>query len=220
QPDRDLAAALDGGDAGARDRDRDPSRRRDARDGEGRVRPGRRAARTRAAGRSRVRRRLQGAPAGRHPHVRGVRSDPAVGGDVPATGGARQVQRFDRTPAAPRERGQTVVSTGVTMFEKIWSRHVVAEGPGGQTLLYVDRHLLHEGSTHAFTRLERSGRRVMRAPAMIATADHYVPTSRRGEPIPDPELRGMEAALRRSTGDAAITYFGPEDPRQGIVHVI
>src|SRR5262249_52200916 len=47
-----------------------------------------------------------------------------------------------------------------TMFEKIWARHVVAEGPGGHVLLYIDRHLLHEGTTAAFGRLTRSGRRV------------------------------------------------------------
>jgi len=64
-----------------------------------------------------------------------------------------------------------------TMFEKIWSRHVVAKGPGGQSLLYVDRHLLHEGSTHAFGRLEKKGRAVRRPEACVATADHYVPTA-------------------------------------------
>ncbi len=57
------------------------------------------------------------------------------------------------------------MATGRTMFEKIWSRHVVAEGPGGRVLLYVDRHLLHEGSTHAFGRLEKKGRRVRRPEA-------------------------------------------------------
>ena len=66
--------------------------------------------------------------------------------------------------------------SGRTMLEKIWSGHVVAEGPGGRALLYVDRHLLHEGSTHAFGRLERKGRAVRRPEACVATADHYVPT--------------------------------------------
>src|SRR6185295_1370577 len=61
-----------------------------------------------------------------------------------------------------------------TMFEKIWNRHVVTEGPGGQTLLYIDRHLLHEGSTSAFARLARSGQRVRRPDRCVATADHYV----------------------------------------------
>jgi 3-isopropylmalate/(R)-2-methylmalate dehydratase large subunit len=65
------------------------------------------------------------------------------------------------------------------MLEKIWSRHLVAEGPGGRALLYVDRHLLHEGSTHAFGRLETKGRAVRRPEACVATADHYVPTEAR-----------------------------------------
>ncbi|HUO62251.1 MAG TPA: aconitase family protein, partial [Terriglobales bacterium] len=62
------------------------------------------------------------------------------------------------------------------MFEKIWNRHVVTEGPGGQSLLYIDRHLLHEGATHAFARLHRAGRSVRRPAGLVATADHYVPT--------------------------------------------
>jgi 3-isopropylmalate/(R)-2-methylmalate dehydratase large subunit len=107
-----------------------------------------------------------------------------------------------------------------TMFEKIWSRHVVTEGPGGQTLLYIDRHLLHEGSTSAFTRLEQSGRRVRRPDRCVATADHYLPTTPPGTPIPDAEVRGMVEALGRHTAERRIAYFGPGDARRGIVHVI
>jgi 3-isopropylmalate/(R)-2-methylmalate dehydratase large subunit len=107
-----------------------------------------------------------------------------------------------------------------TMFEKIWNRHVVTEGPGGQTLLYIDRHLLHEGSAAAFTRLERSGRRVRRPDRSVATADHYLPTTPPGTPIPDPEVRGMIEALGRHTAERGIAYFGVGDARRGIVHVI
>ncbi|MGH7317513.1 MAG: aconitase family protein, partial [Candidatus Rokuibacteriota bacterium] len=106
------------------------------------------------------------------------------------------------------------------MFEKIWSRHVVAEGPGGQALLYVDRHLLHEGSTHALARLERKGRPVRRPEACIATADHYVPTVPGGGEIADPEIRAMVADLDRHSRRLGITFFGHGEPRQGIVHVI
>ena len=109
---------------------------------------------------------------------------------------------------------------GRTMFEKIWSRHVVAEGPGGQTLLYVDRHLLHEGSTHAFGRLEKKGRAVRRPEACLATADHYVPTASASAEIADGEIRAMVESLDRHTGRLGITYFGRGEPRQGIVHVI
>ena len=110
--------------------------------------------------------------------------------------------------------------TGRTMFEKIWVRHVVTEGPGGQTLLYIDRHLLHEGATHAFGRLRKSGRRVRRPQAMYATADHYVPTANRARPIEDGEVRGMVETLTRETADLGIPFFAPDDPRQGIVHII
>ena len=107
-----------------------------------------------------------------------------------------------------------------TMFEKIWNRHVVTEGPGGQTLLYIDRHLLHEGSTSAFARLERSGLRVRRPDRCVATADHYVPTTAPGTPIPDAEVRNMVEALARHTGERRIAHFGVGDARRGIVHVI
>src|SRR5918992_6194751 len=96
---------------------------------------------------------------------------------------------------------------GRTMFEKIWARHVVAEGPGGQTLLYIDRHLLHEGSTAAFVRLARAGRRVRRPDLSFATADHYVLTSP-GAPAPDEEIRAMVDSLARNTVAQGVTYFG------------
>ena len=105
------------------------------------------------------------------------------------------------------------------MFEKIWARHVVAEGPGGHVLLYIDRHLLHEGTTAAFGRLARSGRRVRRPDLSFATADHYLLTSP-GSPTSDAETRGMVEALGRHTADQRILYFGVGDPRRGIVHVI
>ena len=106
-----------------------------------------------------------------------------------------------------------------TMFEKIWSRHVVAEGPGGHVLLYIDRHLLHEGSTSAFGRLAGAGRRVRRPDLSFATADHYVLTSP-GSPAPDEEIRSMVASLDRHTTEQGIVYFGVGDARRGIVHVI
>ncbi|PYM21935.1 MAG: 3-isopropylmalate dehydratase large subunit [Candidatus Rokuibacteriota bacterium] len=106
-----------------------------------------------------------------------------------------------------------------TMFEKIWARHVVAEGPGGQTLLYIDRHLLHEGSTAAFVRLARTGRRVRRPDLCVATADHYVLTSP-GAPAPDAEIRDMVQSLGDNTARQGIVYFGQGDARRGIVHVI
>jgi 3-isopropylmalate/(R)-2-methylmalate dehydratase large subunit len=106
-----------------------------------------------------------------------------------------------------------------TMFDKIWSRHVVAEGPGGHVLLYVDRHLLHEGSTHAFRRLGRAGRSVRRPDLCIATADHYVLTTP-GTPAGDDETRRMIASLAQHTAREDIVYFAPGDARRGIVHIV
>jgi 3-isopropylmalate/(R)-2-methylmalate dehydratase large subunit len=105
------------------------------------------------------------------------------------------------------------------MFDKIWAHHVVAEGPGGLTLLYVDRHLLHEGSAAAFTRLRRSGRSVRRPDLCVATADHYVMTSP-GTPAADAEVAAMIESLATHTGEAGIVHFGRGDARRGIVHVI
>ena len=95
-----------------------------------------------------------------------------------------------------------------TMFEKIWSRHVVAEGPGGYALLFVDRHLLHEGSTHAFARFARSGRRVRRPDLCAATADHYVRTVP-GTPAGDEATQRMIASLGEHTRKEGIVYFAP-----------
>src|SRR5215468_9714832 len=106
------------------------------------------------------------------------------------------------------------------MFEKIWRRNVVAEGPGGQTLLYIDRHLLHEGAGQAVARLHKSGRSVRQPRGLVATADHYVPTGPGSEALANPEMRGMVERLVRSGGELGLTVFGPGDPRTGIVHVI
>ena len=105
------------------------------------------------------------------------------------------------------------------MFEKIWSRHGVAEGPGGHVLLYIDRHLLHEGSTSAFGWLAKSGRAVRRPDLTFATADHYVLTSP-GTPAPHTEVRSMVESLGQHTGQQGIVYFGVGDARRGIVHII
>ena len=108
---------------------------------------------------------------------------------------------------------------GRTLYEKVWDAHAVAQGPGGRTLLYIDRHLLHEGSFHAFSALKASGRTARRPDAGFATPDHYVPTRER-HPIVDAELRDKVEALDRNARENRITLFGLSDERQGIVHVI
>ena len=108
---------------------------------------------------------------------------------------------------------------GRTLYQKLWDAHYVATGPGGRTLLYVDRHLLHDGSFHAFEALRRAGRSVRRPGTAIATPDHYAPTRDR-ENIANPELRDKVETLTANTTAARITLFPLGDERQGIVHII
>ena len=108
-----------------------------------------------------------------------------------------------------------------TMFEKIWSRHAVVARDDGQTLLYIDRHLLHEGSHHAFDMLRKRGLEVRRPDRTFATPDHYVATTGRElSANQDPGRRRMVEALEHNAAAARITLFGIADARQGIVHVI
>ncbi len=108
---------------------------------------------------------------------------------------------------------------GFTLYEKIWTDHEVAKGPGGRALLYIDRHLLHDGSFHAFEALRNAGRKVRRPERAFATPDHYVPTRGRDD-IRDPELRDKVESLACNAAANRITIFPVNDERQGIVHVI
>ncbi|HTW26539.1 MAG TPA: 3-isopropylmalate dehydratase large subunit [Acetobacteraceae bacterium] len=108
-----------------------------------------------------------------------------------------------------------------TMFEKIWARHSIVERPDGQTLLFVDRHLIHDGSAPAFDVLRARNLRPRSPERIFATPDHYVPTDSRAiERIADPERRAMATSLAENAAASGITLFGLDDPRQGIVHVI
>jgi 3-isopropylmalate/(R)-2-methylmalate dehydratase large subunit len=112
------------------------------------------------------------------------------------------------------------VSASRTMFEKIWDRHVVTDGPGGWALLYVDRHLLHEGAGSAIERLERAGRTIRRLDACAVTTDHYVQTEP-GHPLSDePEIRHQVERVAAATARLGLTHFGLGDSRRGIVHVV
>ncbi len=108
-----------------------------------------------------------------------------------------------------------------TLLDKIWARHRVIEREDGQTLLYVDRHYLQDGSSAAFEVLRQRGL-APRAPARaLAVPDHYVPTDSRDlASMADPERREMAEALARNTRKAGIAMFALDDPRQGIVHVV
>jgi 3-isopropylmalate/(R)-2-methylmalate dehydratase large subunit len=109
--------------------------------------------------------------------------------------------------------------SGRTLFEKIWDDHVVTgDDPA---LLYVDLHLVHEvTSPQAFSGLEHSGREVRRPDLTLATVDHAIPTTARSLGIRDPQSKKQVDTLRQNTERHGITYFGLDDPRQGIVHVV
>jgi 3-isopropylmalate/(R)-2-methylmalate dehydratase large subunit len=108
-----------------------------------------------------------------------------------------------------------------TLFDKIWASHVVTQRDDGQSLLYVDRHLVQDGSAPAFEMLRQRGLSVRRPDRAFATPDHYVPTSSRSlSDIGDPEKRAMAEALERDSASAGIRFFGLDDLRQGIVHVV
>jgi 3-isopropylmalate/(R)-2-methylmalate dehydratase large subunit len=108
-----------------------------------------------------------------------------------------------------------------TLFEKIWRRHVVHERPDGYTLLYIDRHLIHDGSYFAFQRLKNRGLKVRRPDLSFATPDHYMPTDTRDKAaIRDPNGRRMVTSVAVNGAETGITVFDIGDRRNGIVHVV
>jgi 3-isopropylmalate/(R)-2-methylmalate dehydratase large subunit len=110
---------------------------------------------------------------------------------------------------------------GKTLFEKIWAKHVVAEMPDGSTLLYIDRHLVHEvTSPQAFEGLRMAGRTIRAPERTFATMDHNVPTTEDRLEIKDPISRDQVEALQKNCEDFGVTLFGLGDAHQGIVHVI
>jgi len=108
-----------------------------------------------------------------------------------------------------------------TLFEKIWDSHVVVEQKNGPTLLYVDRHLVHEvTSPQAFDGLRINKRKIRRPDLTFATMDHNVPTSDRSLPIIDQISARQIQVLEKNCKDFDIQLFDINSPNQGIVHVI
>ena len=108
-----------------------------------------------------------------------------------------------------------------TLFEKIWNSHVVVERENEPSLIYIDRHLVHEvTSPQAFESMTLSGRKVRRPELTIATVDHNVPTVGRDQPWEDPLSVQQVETLRQNCKEFGIPLFDVDDSRQGIVHVI
>src|SRR5471030_1369197 len=107
-----------------------------------------------------------------------------------------------------------------TLYDKIWDDHVI-ETQGGGSLIYIDRHLVHEvTSPQAFEGLRLSGRKVRSPEKTLAVVDHNVPTTDRSVPNPDPESAEQIATLAQNAKDFGLEYFNEFDKRQGIVHII
>jgi 3-isopropylmalate/(R)-2-methylmalate dehydratase large subunit len=107
-----------------------------------------------------------------------------------------------------------------TLFDKIWDKHVVRELPGGEVILYIDRHLVHEvTSPQAFEGLRLLGRKVRHPELTFATTDHNVPTDSRTA-IVDPVAKAQVDALAKNCADNGITFYGMESDKQGVVHII
>jgi 3-isopropylmalate/(R)-2-methylmalate dehydratase large subunit len=108
-----------------------------------------------------------------------------------------------------------------TLYDKLWQSHVVHTAEDGTTILYIDRHLVHEvTSPQAFEGLKLAGRKPWRISANLAVADHNVPTTHRAEGIADPISRLQVETLDDNAREYGLTYFDMRDKRQGIVHVI
>ena len=108
-----------------------------------------------------------------------------------------------------------------TLYDKIWDAHLVEAKPGEASILYIDRHLVHEvTSPQAFEGLRMTGRKVRRPELALAVADHNVPTRDRAKGIADVESREQIQTLENNAREFGIEYFAMDDIRQGIVHII
>jgi len=110
---------------------------------------------------------------------------------------------------------------GHTLYDRIWSEHLVGEEPDGTCLLYVDRHIVHEvDSPQAFGGLRRAGLPVRAPEKTLLVVDHNVPTSDRAKPNPDPESAAQIAYFAENAKLFGLEYYNEFDKRQGICHVV
>ncbi len=123
---------------------------------------------------------------------------------------------------SPSRQASSNPSAPQSLYDKLWDAHVVHVEPDGTTLVYIDRHLVHEvTSPQAFDGLEVNGRKPWRLKSILATADHNVPTTSRQEGIADPISRLQVETLDKNIEKFGVPdYYGMNDARQGIVHVV
>ena len=106
-----------------------------------------------------------------------------------------------------------------TMLDKLWAAHEVLQREDGVSLLWVDRHLVHEGSHHAFAKIKERRLPVAEPDLTFAVVDHYAPTRGRSK-ISDPEISRMINTLRDNAAENSLRIYDLHDQRQGIVHVV
>tara|TARA_A100001015_G_scaffold95271_1_gene105880 strand:- start:5186 stop:6589 length:1404 start_codon:yes stop_codon:yes gene_type:complete len=108
-----------------------------------------------------------------------------------------------------------------TLYDKIWSDHLVHQQDDGTSLLFVDRHLIHEvTSPQAFEGLRNSNRKVRQPNLTLAVVDHNIPTTDRSKGIDDIDSKIQVETLEKNCKDFGVKLFGMEDKRQGIVHIV
>lgn len=108
-----------------------------------------------------------------------------------------------------------------TLFDKVWDAHVVRQLDGGRSVIYIDRHYIHEvTSPVAFLGLKNRGIKVARPQNTTATADHNVPTINRHLPIEDEQSRGQLEAFETNCAANDVEHFGLNHPKQGVVHIV
>ncbi len=108
-----------------------------------------------------------------------------------------------------------------TLYDKIWDDHLVADNGDGTSLIYIDRHLVHEvTSPQAFEGLRMNHRRVRAPERTLAVVDHNVPTTDRSHGIDDPESALQVKTMAENAAEFGVEYFNELDKRQGIVHIV
>jgi 3-isopropylmalate/(R)-2-methylmalate dehydratase large subunit len=114
-----------------------------------------------------------------------------------------------------------MTATPRTLYDKIFDDHVVETQADGTSLIYIDRHLVHEvTSPQAFEGLRTAGRKVHQPQKTLAVVDHNVPTTDRSKGIEDPESREQVQQLAINAAEFGVEYYNELDRRQGVVHVV
>ncbi|MCF6325995.1 MAG: 3-isopropylmalate dehydratase large subunit [Devosiaceae bacterium] len=111
--------------------------------------------------------------------------------------------------------------SATTLYDKIWNDHLVGENDDGTSLLYIDRHLVHEvTSPQAFEGLRMAKRKVRSPERTLAVVDHNVPTTDRSKGIEDPQSALQVETMAKNAAEFKVEYFDEMDPRQGVVHIV